>query len=617
MAYVVQEQIGRKVQLPTPMRIEEIVMRSNDAYPDLPPVFNCRPLLASITVSACAANYARGMSSCIACPVGKVNASETTPKTMRAEPGKPFYSNRPVTSCIRCGRTGRDQHSARFVGRMRMVHRVALWLPDSVDALSVDVSCHNRQKEVIAGRNSKGAKPVRNAILREAMASYRVGKKLYKDIDIGMRASVNEVRRLLARGYPDAEVKLIEVTFDGAAADLNSTDDPLYLPTTPKTKVNDAKKASTAAKPLPAASDCEAFSDDDSHQLSPSWLQVFGDPWKQRKQPLPPLTEEEDEAYRASFDEPAIDPESVAGQFGLSDADGVRDFIDWLTDGWPVAPFAPVADAIAPVEAAQPVTDDSEWAGVTIRDGRGVEYDIAKAAAQFEVAPEKIASEFGIPSNADIVFAGKTLGDWAAIKGESVAVMAARMAETGSPFEGKRAAIQPPPARAHVEAFPEVAEPVSEAAGPVADDLQKLEVLSDALRTAEPISDEVESAWEGCFVMRGEKKVFVTTYARKHGMTDEAAAAALGFEIADEEEPAPEPVAEPAEQPVSAPKQPAKHPTGKQLRKAEKAARRAERQQQQQQQQQAAKHMPATKAKATAIASRALAIFDSMSAAAR
>ncbi|MFM0224827.1 hypothetical protein [Paraburkholderia dipogonis] len=228
MAYTVHEQIGRKIQLAAPMRIEEVVMRSNDAYPDLPPTFHCRPLLADITLSACAANYARGLSNCLGCPVGKENASGETPKPMRAEPGKSFYSNRPAMACVRCGKTGFER-SSRLIGRMRLVHRVALWLPDSVDALSVDVSCFNRETEVKIGRNSKGAKPVRHASLREAVATYRVGKKLYRDIAIGMRASVNEVRRLLARGYPDAAVKLIKVSFNGTAADLNSDDDPIYL----------------------------------------------------------------------------------------------------------------------------------------------------------------------------------------------------------------------------------------------------------------------------------------------------------------------------------------------------------------------------------------------------
>jgi hypothetical protein len=488
-------------------------------------------------------------------------------------------------ACVRCGKTGFEQ-SSRLIGRMRLVHHVNRWLPNSVDALTVDVSCVNREYEVIRGFNSKNATPVRHASLREAVATYRVGKKLYKDIAIGMRASVNEVRRLLARGYPDAAVKLIKVSFNGTAADLNSDDDPIYL-------IGTAKGANDLVYVKQADPAQQAVLDE-----------LDDDPQPARKpKPLPVASDRE--AVDVEPVESALDPESIAGQFDLSDANGVRDLAQWFLEGvspgpWryvePVvgrkrkgerapredrptaeaaartaffarnannaaAPLVTVADAIAPTTAHEPAAGDSEWAGVIVRDGRGVEYDIAKSAAQFEVAPEKIALWFGHPkaieaaANASMIFAGKTLAEWSDIKGESVAVMAARMVETGTPFEGKRAAIQPPPVRAHVEALPEVAEPVSE---PQDKPAEAIAPTVEPEAVSAPVRDPMAEA-----VSKLEAIEDVRPLTRK----ERREYARLEAKIAK-----------------------------KQLRAA----------------QQTAKHMPATKAKATAIASRALAIFDSM-----
>jgi hypothetical protein len=94
---------------------------------------------------------------------------------------------------------------------------------------------------------------------------------------------------------------------------------------------------------------------------------------------LPPMSEEDDAAYRASFNEPALDPESIAAFWDGMNADGLPEFIEWLCDGWTTrdinaaAPIADIPASVAPAIESEPLVDDSdipeqesEWAGCYI-----------------------------------------------------------------------------------------------------------------------------------------------------------------------------------------------------------------------------------------------------------
>lgn len=96
------------------------------------PIFDCRPLRATLTTAACATQWknAKEGSACAACEVGKTHSKALQPTAKRTAPGA-----RPGT-CLRCGRT--DQ---RLIGGC------------------VCVSCRNREYEWRKGRNAKGKPP--------------------------------------------------------------------------------------------------------------------------------------------------------------------------------------------------------------------------------------------------------------------------------------------------------------------------------------------------------------------------------------------------------------------------------------------------------------------------
>jgi hypothetical protein len=233
-----------RAKSPAPeMRVADLVFVAA-AYPNLPPVFTCSTLHASISAKQCADNAGRRVNSCDGCEVGKHHQDILTPnaKPLRREWTNGIqYATRKAMPCVRCGADGTH---GRLIGRMRLVHHTNHWLKDSSEtALLHCVSCANRAYEKAAGRNSKGATPVKAACLGEAIITYTVGGKLYDDVSVGLRASVNEVRRLLARGYPDAVIELISATIDGSDVALDSTTDPLYLNKGKTTKAVEKSRA--------------------------------------------------------------------------------------------------------------------------------------------------------------------------------------------------------------------------------------------------------------------------------------------------------------------------------------------------------------------------------------
>ena len=592
--------------------------------------FTCPRLHATLTVESCGSQFLRGLASCKGCSVGKLHSAGRVVKPARAENGVPCSVD--PQSCIRCGRNGRDEHSDRIIGRFKTVHRCDLHLNGGSAKTTLCVSCFNRNAERMRGEfgiNSKGKVPRKHnaQVLRETLISYTVGSKAFTDVAISMRSGVPEVKRLLERAF-DGEATLTEVRFNGVAASLDDATDPLWIAGKPRTPAkrrtdtaahyrvkahgsidkSDDKRgrplgALAAAKKVESQAEYadslgamlrDALTDRDGSGLRDlaQWLLagINPGPWR----------------YVA----PAA-PKRAARVYAVSDGHAEADPLHRLDDDGgvlayaPAMPSAPIADAIAPAEGAKTVTDDSEWAGVTVRDGRGVEYDIANAAARFEVAPEKIAAQFGIPSNADMVFAGKTLGEWSERTGQTVAALAKRMVETGSPFEGKRAAIQPPPARVHVEASTEAFEAASEPA---------IEPEEDVVEVAAPVA--LGNTYSG---MTADQFAAHFMHSRRDdapkGITEADLVLATGCSLTGEPihtEPAQadedvevtaasEPVIEPV---AAAPVKPQKALTGKQLRKLEKAQRRAERQEP------APAPRNPMRARDTAIAARAYALLQ-------
>lgn len=132
-------------------------------------VFDCAPLRATITPATCAANYLSCKRTlCTECPIGAEHAGRTVP---------PKISWR---LCCRCGRT--DQRLIRG---------------------QICVSCYNREREVLVGRNAKGAPPVHARPLRAADV-FVAGVGM---IHVDRVADVAEAIVLALRRHPGAMVR--------------------------------------------------------------------------------------------------------------------------------------------------------------------------------------------------------------------------------------------------------------------------------------------------------------------------------------------------------------------------------------------------------------------------
>jgi hypothetical protein len=391
-------------------------------------VFTCERLNSVLTKEACAANYTRSNAplSCKGCPIGSVHADGLSDRDESDRHAKAQAAH--GLSCIRCER---NEHTAtKYIARFRLTRKHTLCL-----------NCFNREREVVRGYNAKGAKPVKHSGLKTATITVKTAEGKRKVEDIGLRSGYLECARYVERKMPGATLLMTE--FDGETIGQFSLWTPLpFSPWEPGTISCEKPKQPTrtyirrvsvrSSKPSSAIVSPVDWADWDTplyaKPASDSHSDADGNGNARRNGWLPPMSDEDDAAYRASFEEPALDPESIAAYWDLT-ADGLPEFIEWLTDGWPVFD-------IKPVEQSAPVADTS-------------------AAA-------------------------------------------------------------------------EVAEPVSDAVCPVA----------DAVSNPDPIADEdTESEWEGCSLKRGDETIYVTDYAREHGISDEAAAIALGMcdpEYADE-----------------------------------------------------------------------------------
>ena len=106
----------------------------------------------TMSAASCAKNFAAApeavrasgrLEACIGCAVGQHHADPAAP--VKPQVKHTAFAYRQI--CVRCRRGGEDDDN-RLIGRMRLVR-----------GHTTCVSCYNREREVIQGRNAKGAKP--------------------------------------------------------------------------------------------------------------------------------------------------------------------------------------------------------------------------------------------------------------------------------------------------------------------------------------------------------------------------------------------------------------------------------------------------------------------------
>ena len=119
----------------------------------------------TMSPEACARNYRSApdtvrsgrLEACLGCAIGHRHAGSQeqcvpTPTSATGLRAKP--------ACLRCRRSGRE-HASRLIGRMRLIREH-----------TVCVSCYNREREVLRGKNAKGAPPRKWAGLYFTHVSY-------------------------------------------------------------------------------------------------------------------------------------------------------------------------------------------------------------------------------------------------------------------------------------------------------------------------------------------------------------------------------------------------------------------------------------------------------------
>lgn len=148
--------------------------------------FRCEPMAATLGTEACAANWrasnerdAERLMKCRTCPVGAVHAGET------AASMSPLRGTKVCSRCL-CGTT-------------RLIHG---WLC---------VSCYNREREWMAGRNAKGKAPVRMQPLhRRTLKVVEAGdaRVIHRDLTMGleelMAAALRESRKSVVFAFNGA-----------------------------------------------------------------------------------------------------------------------------------------------------------------------------------------------------------------------------------------------------------------------------------------------------------------------------------------------------------------------------------------------------------------------------
>jgi len=342
-----QEPIRRSTIIPAfAQSLAEVHFQPHTDFASLQ-VFTCDRLSCVLTKEACAANYTRSNApiSCKGCPIGAAHAGDAPMVTGRHTNAEAAIG----LSCIRCERNERT--ATRYIGRFRLTRARTLCL-----------NCFNREREVVRGYNAKGAAPVRWAHLKQATVTIQDAAGDRKTLDIGLRSGRDECERFVARIHPGCS--LVEVFIGGLAVQPGEVDPTPADWKSERTRKGHETKAARKQKPLAVASDHEAARNIDASRATaakPFDWDDWDTPLYAKSAPsdesdsdgsgqarrcgwLPPMSAEDDEAYRQSFDEPALDPESIAAYWDGMNADGLPEFIEWLCEGWtePAEPSAPV-----------------------------------------------------------------------------------------------------------------------------------------------------------------------------------------------------------------------------------------------------------------------------------
>lgn len=143
---------------------------------------------------------------CVGCPTGRQHAQAFSPDGATPDPKRVAsrWEARALVACVRCGRDGTTA-GTRLVGRFRLVRSHTLC-----------VSCYNREREFLHGKNAKGAPPVKWNGLREAHVEIDLhGKR--QSHDIGLRSGRPEIERFVARRWPEATIAWVWLDADPPA----------------------------------------------------------------------------------------------------------------------------------------------------------------------------------------------------------------------------------------------------------------------------------------------------------------------------------------------------------------------------------------------------------------
>jgi hypothetical protein len=169
-------------------------------------VFRCERLRADLTAASCARNFRESSTlSCVGCNIGRGHATRSGTGVSSEKAGKrTAWSltngggvarwDEPVAlSCVRCERTGRTE-GTRLLGRLRLVRDHCLC-----------VSCFNREREIVLGKNAKGARPKKWAGLRLSIVRINTAGKS-RLLDIGLCSGRPEADRMVQRRWPRSKL---------------------------------------------------------------------------------------------------------------------------------------------------------------------------------------------------------------------------------------------------------------------------------------------------------------------------------------------------------------------------------------------------------------------------
>ncbi|WP_168794448.1 hypothetical protein [Paraburkholderia aromaticivorans] len=258
MSYAVHEPIGRTIQLAAPMRVEDVLLRQNEAYPDLPPSFHCRPLLADITAATCKTNFlAHKGVSCRGCIVGMMHAAVTSRTAIDVLNDESLnrHERAMAKNSLACVRCMKDSSSNK---RLQMGMRL-------VRAGTICVSCWNRESECKRGLNSKNGQPRKWAsCLRPTSVVIRKDGKL-KTVDIGMTTGPSEAMRHAERRNFD----LVEIWIDGERGEAMPDVAPLSVSTIVASKASKPRKQRTTHLRVETGRDFELDDDEAAEPSAP------------------------------------------------------------------------------------------------------------------------------------------------------------------------------------------------------------------------------------------------------------------------------------------------------------------------------------------------------------